>query len=259
MKFLLSDWRDILRAAWSVRLLFVSALCSALSAALGFVAPASASAPVAGGVAFGVALLGLLARITSQAAIQQGLAAFWAREDGFIDLSFLRRWFAPTKLKVTLSVAAMVAGSSLSLVAKWEGLETTAYVDIAGVTTVCYGETKGVRIGDTYTPEECRSMLKGELEEYASALNKCIDLEALPEGMGRALVSWSYNVGTGAACKSTLRRKVIEGDLMGACAELSKWNKARVNGKLQEVRGLTRRRAEERAICEGAVRDAGLE
>jgi lysozyme len=54
------------------------------------------------------------------------------------------------------------------------------------------------------------------------------------------------NVGSDAACKSTLMRKLNMGDLAGACSELSRWTMA--GGKVYP--GLVRRRAAERALCE---------
>jgi lysozyme len=62
-----------------------------------------------------------------------------------------------------------------------------------------------------------------------------------------AFVSLAYNIGVGAFCGSTLVKKLNAEDYAGACAEISKWNKF----KGKPLLGLTRRRAEERAICEG--------
>lgn len=87
-------------------------------------------------------------------------------------------------------------------------------------------------------------MLADAVREFEAGLNRCIKPK-LHEKTKAALVSWSYNVGVSAACRSTLVAKMNAGDLIGACNELSKWNKA--GGR--EVRGLTNRRAAERALC----------
>ena len=47
--------------------------------------------------------------------------------------------------------------------------------------------------------------------------------------------------------KSTLLAKFNAGDIAGAAAEFSKWNKARVNGVLTALPGLTARRAAEKS------------
>lgn len=63
-----------------------------------------------------------------------------------------------------------------------------------------------------------------------------------------ALLSWSYNVGTTAACGSSLVRKINSGQPASAwCAELDRWVYA--GGK--RVQGLVNRRAAERRMCEG--------
>ena len=63
-----------------------------------------------------------------------------------------------------------------------------------------------------------------------------------------ALVSFVYNVGIGAFASSTLLRKLNARDYVGAANELLRWDKGTVNGKKVVLRGLTIRRAKERAV-----------
>lgn len=145
--------------------------------------------------------------------------------------------------------AAAVAIAAAAFVGPWEGERTDAYLDrIASppVWTVCYGETRGVEEGDSYTSEQCGDMLAEALADYRTALIGCIPgLPDQPQGVQVALTSWAYNVGTGAACKSTLAKKANAGDWPGACNQLPRWNKA--GGKV--VKGLTNRRAAEQKLC----------
>lgn len=135
---------------------------------------------------------------------------------------------------------------AVAVVGDFEGLRTKAYRDVVGIPTVCFGETRGVKMGDRYTVEECRAMLGRGLVEFETGMTKCLKNPArIPDKTYVAFLSFAYNVGTGAFCKSTLARKANAGDLKGACNELPKWNKA--GGKV--VRGLTKRRAEERQLC----------
>lgn len=145
-----------------------------------------------------------------------------------------------------LSAAGLLAAAGF--VGGWEGLETKAYLDPIGIPTVCYGETRGVALGDHYSAEECREMLALRLAEFDRALGRCLHRD-LPEGMRIALLSWAYNVGQGAACRSTLVRKANAGDLRGACHELPRWNRA--GGRV--LRGLTNRRMSEREMCLAAL------
>jgi lysozyme len=145
------------------------------------------------------------------------------------------------------AVTAAFLAAAIPFVSGWEGVKTTAYWDRLGqVWTVCAGETRGVQRGDTYTVEECNEMLGEALLEFDAALTRCApSLPTLPVGARVAFVSWSYNVGTGAACRSTLVRLLNEGDVEGACRQLYRWNRA--GGQI--VRGLTNRRVNEREIC----------
>ena len=59
-----------------------------------------------------------------------------------------------------------------------------------------------------------------------------------------ALVSFTYNVGSGALNSSTLLRRLNAGDTFGAANEFLRWNRA--GGRV--LAGLTRRRREERAL-----------
>ena len=76
-----------------------------------------------------------------------------------------------------------------------------------------------------------------------------------------AFIDFIYNVGPGRAglkdgfCVlksgnwSTMRRKLVNGDQVGACNQLPFWNKA--GG--QVLRGLTERRTVERLVCLGLI------
>ncbi|SFV31410.1 lysozyme [Devosia crocina] len=141
---------------------------------------------------------------------------------------------------------AMALALVVSFVGGWEGMRTTAYRDIVGVPTICFGETRGVKMGDTATVEECKTMLGDGIVEFAAAVDKCLTVEdRLPHKTYAAFVSLSYNIGTGAFCRSTLVRKANLGDFLGACDQLLVWNRA--GGKV--VQGLVNRRKAEHAMC----------
>lgn len=121
-------------------------------------------------------------------------------------------------------IAGGIAGSSAALamainfIGGWEGSETTAYWDHFGqVWTVCSGETRGVGQGDTYSQAECDVMLAAGILDFERQLDACLtDEDSIPVNAKVAFVSWTYNVGAGAACGSTLVRKANAGDLDGA-------------------------------------------
>lgn len=146
------------------------------------------------------------------------------------------------KAKATGSLAALALAAAL--IAPWEGRELRAYRDIVGVPTICFGETRGVQMGDTATPAECDSQLARAVADFERAIRPCLP-PALPDQTRAAMISAAYNIGAAAFCGSSMSRRAKAGDLTGACQALMLWNKA--GGR--EVRGLTRRRAAERDLC----------
>lgn len=133
-----------------------------------------------------------------------------------------------------------------AFVGSWEGESTVAYRDIVGVPTICFGETRGVRIGDRETHAGCVRMLGNRLVEFETGVDRCLDHpEKIPDKSYAAMISVAYNIGVTAFCGSTMARRLNAGDVAGACDALTAWNKA--GGKV--VTGLVRRRAAERALC----------
>lgn len=152
--------------------------------------------------------------------------------------------------KSRLKKSGALTAAAVALVGAWEGLRTVAYRDPIGIPTVCFGETRGVKMGDRYTVEECKAMLGDALIEFETGMRACLsNPDAIPAKSYVAFLSLSYNIGTRAFCGSTVARRANAGDIKGACNAIPAWNRA--GGKV--VKGLVNRRAEEQRIClEGA-------
>jgi len=149
---------------------------------------------------------------------------------------------------VSRSVAGMAA--TITFVGGWEGLRLEAYSDVVGQETICYGETKGVQMGDTATKAECDTMLASRLEEFENGISACIQpWERLPVKTRISLVSWAYNVGVGGACRSTAVRRFNAGEFRGGCDAVTWWNKGTIKGRRVTIPGLVNRRAAEHALC----------
>jgi GH24 family phage-related lysozyme (muramidase)/uncharacterized membrane protein len=167
----------------------------------------------------------------------------------FLAMSYLPNFSPPQQTSSGNYTQQEFLDVALPLVAKWEGLKTEAYQDIVGVWTVCYGETKGVQPGDTYTKAECRDMLAREVVSYQQGWHGYLTEETLSQRLhaerDAAYTSLAYNVGIAGAGKSTATRRLNNGDIAGGCEALTWWNKAgdRV------VRGLVRRRQDEYNLC----------
>lgn len=144
--------------------------------------------------------------------------------------------------------SAGIAGVAITLVGGFEGVRTIAYYDPPKVATICYGETRGVKIGDTATLEECKAMLRASLDRFSTAIDKCLPAN-LPDRSYVAFLSAAYNVGDAAFCGSSMARKANAGDIRGACDALLAWDKTTIAGVKVRLSGLTKRRQEERTLC----------
>lgn len=153
--------------------------------------------------------------------------------------------FRSRKAKAGAAGVAALA-LTISFVGTWEGLKLSAYRDVVGVPTVCYGETLGVSLGDRYTKEQCDSMLVRRLSEFERGVSSCIQTwDELPVKTKISIVSWSYNVGVGGACKSTAVKRFNAGQFRSGCDAMKWWNKA--GGR--KIQGLVNRRASEHKLC----------
>jgi lysozyme len=135
--------------------------------------------------------------------------------------------------------------NGISLITSHEGLKLKAYRCPAGILTIGYGHTKGVKTGDEITRHKAIEFLKDDLKSAENTVNE--NLSALNQNRFDALVSFVFNVGAGNFKGSTLLKKVkANPDDRAIAGEFAKWNKAKdKSGKLVELQGLTKRRKEE--------------
>ncbi len=110
--------------------------------------------------------------------------------------------------------------------------------------TVGYGHT-GPEVVEGYKVTRAQAD-KDLAKDVATAEKAVSQYVRVPVNQNQfdALVSFVYNVGTGAFKNSTLLRKLNSTDYTGAANELLRWDKAQ--GKV--MNGLTRRREAEREL-----------
>lgn len=132
------------------------------------------------------------------------------------------------------------------LIEKFEGFSPKMYMDPVGLPTIGFGtllDTKEEQYLKTATISriEAEVLLRKELYPIEAALNKMVRVP-INQNQFDALVSFCYNLGTGALKTSTLLQKINQNpadpDIAG---EFAKWHHA--GGK--DLPGLKARRLEE--------------
>lgn len=149
----------------------------------------------------------------------------------------------------TVVAALSLSATALVSLALHEGYREDAYIPVPGdVPTIGFGTTEGVKPGDKITPEKALARALKDAQKFEGALKQCVTVP-LHQHEYDAYISFSYNVGSGAFCGSTLVRKLNAGDYTGACTELLRWTRA--GGKV--LPGLVKRRQDEYRKCMGGV------
>jgi lysozyme len=95
----------------------------------------------------------------------------------------------------------------------------------------------------SFSKDEVNAILRADLARFEKGVATYCPVP-LTQGQFDALVSFSFNVGLGTLQRSTMRQKVLRGDMAGAAEELLKYCMA--GGKV--LRGLQNRRIDERAL-----------
>lgn len=118
------------------------------------------------------------------------------------------------------------SNEGLYLIKQFESFRKSAYLCSAGVWTIGYGHTQGVKAGDVVSEEQAIELLRQDVADAENIIN---DLIAVPlkQCQFDALVSLVYNIGGGNFYNSTIRRLINE--------------KCKDRGRLQHAWGMWRR------------------
>ncbi|MGP6443901.1 lysozyme [Rahnella aceris] len=136
------------------------------------------------------------------------------------------------------------SAAGLALIADFEGCRLSAYQCSAGVWTNGIGHTAGVKPHTQISERQAAVNLVEDVMRVEKGIARCMPI-AMPQPVYDAVVSFAFNVGVTAACKSTLAFFINKGEWRNACEQLPRW--VFVNG--ERITGLERRRVNELAYC----------
>ena len=141
-----------------------------------------------------------------------------------------------------------LSDNGMKLLEQFEGLRLEAYLDSASIYTIGYGTIKypdgrKVKKGDKITKGKAKEYKLHDLKEFESTVSTSVKVP-LTQNQYDALVSLSYNIGSGAFKNSTLLKKLNSGDYKGAAEQFLVW----INSGGKKVQGLVNRREAERSL-----------
>lgn len=154
-------------------------------------------------------------------------------------------------IALILTITPMASSAAENLIKSFEGKYLNAYDDGTGTWTIGYGsiynydQNRPVRPGDRITEEKAVEYLR---KEMGTVVNDVINAVKVPINQNQldSLTSFTYNLGIGALKSSTLLKLLNSGaDKYLVADQFQYWNKAKINGKLTVLPGLTRRRKAE--------------
>lgn len=146
------------------------------------------------------------------------------------------------RIGIATIVAAIIGATPFIVELEAEKLES--YQDIAGVWTICSGETFGVDKDIRLSKEECRALTQSRIGMFILQITPFIQADLSADTLA-AHTSFAYNIGVEGYKRSTTLRLTNMGDIIGGCKAMALWNK--VGGNISK--GLVNRRNKEIALC----------
>ena len=149
-------------------------------------------------------------------------------------------------------MAMKTSSKGVSLIKQFEGCRLKAYKCPAGVWTIGYGHTAGVKAGDIITQEIAESYLRNDLVTYEKAVMNYDGIYHFNQNQFDALVSFTYNCGAGNLKNLTQSGKRTIAQIS---EKILLYNKA---GGVT-LFGLQRRRAAEKVLFDTPIKSDKIE
>ena len=153
-----------------------------------------------------------------------------------------------------------ISARGIQLIKHWEGVRYRPYTCSARLFTIGVGHVLYPNQGRlpldqrdaypleqndnrTFSKDEVNGLLSTDLQRFEVGVARLFHM-VLTQGQNDALVSFAFNLGLGGVQRSTLRQKVLRGEIEEAADEFSKFTRG--GGKI--LPGLVKRRSDERAL-----------
>lgn len=136
-----------------------------------------------------------------------------------------------------------ISENGIELIKNFEGYKEKAYKCPAGVWTIGYGHTQGVREGDSCTQAQAKDFLLSDLKTIERVINANVK-QKITQNQFDALCSFTYNVGISAFAHSTLLKFLNQRNYFLAADQFDRW--VFINGKVSN--GLKNRRTKEKEL-----------
>lgn len=105
---------------------------------------------------------------------------------------------------------------ALRIIKKYEGLRLESYLCPAGVWTIGYGHTKGVKKNQTITKEKAEEFLLEDVKRFQKAVERYDSIYHWTENEYNALLSFAFNIGSisqltasGTRPKEVIAKKIL--------------------------------------------------
>lgn len=132
------------------------------------------------------------------------------------------------------------------LIKRSESLRLSAYLCPAGIPTIGWGHTQGVKLGQFISTEQAEQLLDLDLAAFEAGVERLAPLAS--DNEFAAFVSFAFNLGVAALERSSLFHTYLLGRKQDAARLFAPWCHAYVNGLLTALPGLVQRRADEAAL-----------
>ncbi len=140
-----------------------------------------------------------------------------------------------------------VSRAAIELIKKFEGYRQKAAQLPDGRWTIGYGHTLTARQGAEVSEADAEALLMYDLIAVAHAVNEH-SYTPLVQNQFDALCCFAFNVGIDNFRRSSVLRRVNEGQLLQAACAMEMWRKADFEGERIVIDALVRRRAAEKTL-----------